>query len=338
MFIAALCLGVPALAASALFSGSETGFYRVPRIRLKLDAMSGDRMARRYLWLANNPSFFVATVLVGNNIANNMISMSSVLLIQFLFPESRGIVIELFAAIVLAPFLFVYGEMFPKFIFLQAPYRLLRFVAVPLNIVFWILIPVTSLLWLLNKLIARLLGRTRDFVQLSLARNELALAFDEGREAGVLVAAQRTLIDGVFIAASQKVRDMIVPLTDYPVLRHDATPEEARRLARRHGLAQLPVFREETPIGYVRLIDVELAIRRAANTETAPELPVRDFLEIDDDYTPLAAMSLFQQTRESFGCVINREHDQCVGLLEIVRLNALFLNEGDRQQLSAEKA
>ena len=55
---------------SALFSGSEIGFYRIPRVRLRLDALEGDFIARGLLWLTNYPTLFVATTLIGNNIAN----------------------------------------------------------------------------------------------------------------------------------------------------------------------------------------------------------------------------------------------------------------------------
>ena len=52
---------------SAFFSGSETGFYRVTRVRLVIKALRGDRVSRGLLWLTNNPALFVATTLIGNN-------------------------------------------------------------------------------------------------------------------------------------------------------------------------------------------------------------------------------------------------------------------------------
>ena len=76
-----IALGMAALGLflSAFFSGSETGFYRVTRMRLVLDAMGGDRTARGLLWLTNHPSMFIATALVGNNLANYLTSLAIVL-------------------------------------------------------------------------------------------------------------------------------------------------------------------------------------------------------------------------------------------------------------------
>ena len=62
------------IALSAFFSGSETGYYRATRARLTMDAAGGHRTARELMWLANNPVMFVATVLVGNNLANFLVS------------------------------------------------------------------------------------------------------------------------------------------------------------------------------------------------------------------------------------------------------------------------
>ena len=49
------------LGLTAFFNGVETGFFRVPRIRLRLDALAGDRLSRALFWLSNRPGLFVAT-------------------------------------------------------------------------------------------------------------------------------------------------------------------------------------------------------------------------------------------------------------------------------------
>ena len=109
---------------SALFSGSETGFYRAPRIRLELDAQAGRPRSRGLLWLSNHPSVFVATTLIGNNLANYMTSMAVVLLAASVVQTKSSMLGELLGPLLLTPVLFVYGELMPKQLFLAAPYRL----------------------------------------------------------------------------------------------------------------------------------------------------------------------------------------------------------------------
>ena len=63
---------------SAFFSGSETGLYRVSRTRLVLDGLSGSFAGRGLVWMINHPAIFVATTLVGNNLANYLTSLAIV--------------------------------------------------------------------------------------------------------------------------------------------------------------------------------------------------------------------------------------------------------------------
>ena len=70
MIWASIALFVFGLVLSGFFSGTETGMYRVSRTRLVLDALGGSWLARGMIWLLNYPTIFVATALVGNNLAN----------------------------------------------------------------------------------------------------------------------------------------------------------------------------------------------------------------------------------------------------------------------------
>ena len=85
--IAAICLFLAALAMNAFFSGTETGFFRLSRLRLVMEGIAGDRMSRILLWFANQPSIFVATALVGNNLANDLTSLAVVMATESIWPK-----------------------------------------------------------------------------------------------------------------------------------------------------------------------------------------------------------------------------------------------------------
>ena len=109
----ALLLGLVATFFSSFFSGSETGFYRATRIRLVLDALEGDWISRGLVLLTNQPTLFIATALVGNNVANYFVSLATVLATQALIGVN-GFLPELIAPLIVAPILFIYGELLPK--------------------------------------------------------------------------------------------------------------------------------------------------------------------------------------------------------------------------------
>ena len=114
------------LVMSAFFSGSETGLYRVSRTRLVLDGLDGSWAARALIWLLNHPTLFVATALVGNNLANFLTSFALVLAIGSTFTHSATA--ELIGPILMTPIVFVFGELLPKYWFFHAPYRLLTII------------------------------------------------------------------------------------------------------------------------------------------------------------------------------------------------------------------
>lgn len=326
MLIPAIILFCLGLSLSAMFSGSEIGFYRIPRIRLKIDALDGDRTARIFLWLANHPSFFVAANLTGNNVANYGVSVSSVLIIQYFF--GQGVLIKLLGGLILTPFLFVYGELFPKSLFLLAPNRMLYMVS-PLMFFFIVLfLPITLVLWAINRVISLFFAKTHEPLRLSLARSELSRMLDEGHELGLLFDAQRKIAAGIFEAAKFRIESFAEPLEKYPSLPAGMPFFEALELARTFSTSEIPVSNEETTlIGYLRFVDMETAAAKAGaenGKKLEESVEVRPFVDISNEYSPLIAMSLFQSTEGTLGRILDQD-EKTLGLLTAGRLQKLLL-------------
>ncbi|MDA1018501.1 MAG: DUF21 domain-containing protein, partial [Planctomycetota bacterium] len=110
---------------SAFFSGSETGFYRASPLRLNIDAHAGDPIAIQLQWFSRNPAHFVATTLVGNNVANYLTTLAIGMVAFAIFPGSGGST-EILVTIALSPVVFIFGELIPKNLYYRAPLTLLR--------------------------------------------------------------------------------------------------------------------------------------------------------------------------------------------------------------------
>lgn len=347
MLVFSILLGCLGLTLSSMFSGAETAFYRLPKVRVKLDAISGDRKATRLLWLVNRPSLFVATILVGNNVANYAVSMATVLCLGALLPNSRGILVEIASTLCLAPLLFVYGEMFPKYLCLHAPNRMIRLLSPAMMFFVRLFLPVTLLVWLLNRVLAKLLGESREILELTLGRQELIRILEEGRETGLLFDTQRRLADGVFRVSSRTLRNWATPHADWPMVTTDMKPDDVLRIARKWNLAEMPVYERvpygddgteagvHLPIGYVRVIDLEIAIRNHLDEQSRQllqllrtELPIRSMVEISSRHTVLTAMILMQTLHSSFGSVVD-EHHHCIGFVRSDQLRDILLDGED---------
>ncbi len=261
----AILLFFVGLILSAFFSGSETGMYRVSRIRLVLDGLSGGRVARGLVLLLNNPALFVATTLVGNNIANYVVSLGIVMASAHLWP-GEGAAAELLGPMLLTPVVFVLGELLPKYLFYHAPYRLIRLSGAPFLLITVVLLPLTILLGLLGRLLSLLTGETPFRVRLTMARSELEQVLREGQEAGILSSSQRVLAQNVFHVGNQPAIRYGVNPDRFAVVDVQSTTTEALRAARRQGHPIVLVKENAQIVGYYWYADLA-----AASDLTRPE-------------------------------------------------------------------
>lgn len=299
---------------SALFSGSEMGLYRVPRVRLLIDAMGRDRIARGLLWLTSYPSLFVATTLVGNNLANYLTSLAIVMGVHHAFPGA-GAWVEIVAPIALSPILFVYGEHLPKTMFYESPYRLLRTAAPVFGICTVLFLPISALLWVVSKLLERLLGESPQRLQRRLARKELAQVLDEGHEIGILRPAQLRVAQGLFAIASRPLAETVTPLARVAKIRLGMKKQNVLRLARRLRVTELPVESEDRTrslVGYIQVADLYLDEK----DEVGEPQPL---MKLSGSETHIAALMLMQSAHQPLAEVVDEEG----GTLGVVTLTQL---------------
>lgn len=287
------------LALSAFFSGSETGFYRATRVRLLVQALGGNWSARGLVWLMNRPSLFVGTALVGNNIANYLTSLAIVMGAQRLAGgDHPGI--ELAASLVLAPLVFIYGELLPKNLFYEAPNRLLLRSGPAFLLASVLLAPATLLTWLTSRLLQLFVRRSPQEIRLVLARRELADVLEAGHDAGILRPSQQALIQGTLSLADQPVRQLATPAGRFSRVTTSTKRRDILRVARRQRRTLIPV---EEPrgrrrlVGYVRVVDV-------AMTPEGEELPLRGAVTLREDEPCLAALIRLLAADRALGHVV----------------------------------
>jgi CBS domain containing-hemolysin-like protein len=334
----ALLLGIASLVLGIAFAGTETAFYHVSKLRLKLDALGGDVTAKRFLWFANNPGFFIATLLVGNNTTTYGASVAMVLFVGEVLPHAAEIYAELAATLILTPILFIWGEMFPKCLALDVPNKMLRFFSPLLLVACWLFLPLTAALWGLNKMIALVWKTSDDAISLSLGRRELSGMLAVGKDTGILSDTQRRLAEGIFNCSDRLIKDYVIPLPPLPTMTTIMKPNYVLNIARQFHMLVLPVYEPDAvpengdlPIGYVRTIDLEIAVRHQLDEQTRQlsqllqtELPLRSMIELSSQHSLLTGLILLQTMQNSFGCVVD-EHHRCLGFISADQLRDVLL-------------
>ena len=130
-----------ALVTSAFFAGSETGYYSLNPLRLRYEANESKGAALLFR-VVKNPFAFLAALLIGNNMANDVVMQIG----------SHLLGSEIYAVIFLTPIVFFFCEMWPKQWMLAQPSRLIWF-SLPLALVRIILWPLTTpLSWLMKRI------------------------------------------------------------------------------------------------------------------------------------------------------------------------------------------
>ncbi len=293
---------------SAFFSGSETGFYRVSFLRLSIDAHTGDSVAKRLLWFVQNPEFFVATTLVGNNIANYLTTIAIGLGTEA-FIDSPSIVVEVGATLLLAPVIFVFGELMPKNLYFRAPIRLLRNNSRLFKLCYRSFLPASIPLVWIARLLEKLSSATSNRADFLLGRHRLIQVLSKGHEHGILTNQQGILVHGLLHDATRPISEIMISTETILGEEENASREKLLEYARENHLTHIPLRRHKSSadwFGYVRVLDLELGSRQAESMiRTMPRIPAAS--------TRLMALLAIRDSGESVGVII--EGDDVHGII-----------------------
>ena len=237
-----LALFILGVRLSAFFSGSETGFYRVSFLRLSIDAHAGDTAARRLLWFVQNPSYFVATTLVGNNIANYLTTVAIGIAMGALFTTS-SVLLEVATTLLFAPVIFLFGELMPKNLYFRAPTNLLRQGLRNFRLWYHLFLPASLPLVGITRLFERLSKSGPHQLDLVLGRHRLSHVLDKGHEHGLLTAGQGDLVHGLLHESSLRAAETMTPLDRVLGLDETASREQLAEFARKYGLTHVAITR-----------------------------------------------------------------------------------------------
>jgi CBS domain containing-hemolysin-like protein len=152
-----------AIILSAFFSGMEIAFVTSNKLRIELDRKQGVFGSEILKLFTNNPGQYIATMLIGNNIA---LVIYGLVFSRLVGPElsnfiaSDLLILILNTLISTAIILFV-AEFLPKTIFIISPNFFLKFLSVPTLFFFFLFYPVSKFTLAASNLFIRVFFRIR---------------------------------------------------------------------------------------------------------------------------------------------------------------------------------
>lgn len=226
------------IALSAYFSATETAFTSLNRIRLKTRADDGDKRAARTLALAADYDRLLSTLLIGNNIVNNVATTIGAVLFIKLIGSAKGPTVS---ATVLTVVILIFGEVTPKSLAKERP-EVWAIAATPLlRVLAVVLTPVNFLFTQWKKLLRVLLRHQDDD---GITEEELMGMVDQAETEGSLDQHESDLIRNAIEFNDMEVSEILTPRVDLEALADTATMEEAAAMYASSGFSRLPIYHD----------------------------------------------------------------------------------------------
>jgi len=223
---------------SALFSGTEIAFVSASKLRIELKRNKGNRRGRILSHFYDKPAEFLATMLVGNNIALVVFTtlMTAVLtdIINRYFNLVTDAPLLFINTLLITIIILIFGEFLPKTLFRLFADQILYFLAIPIRIFQFILaIPA----WLMTKLSNFLLGAilktpvehtTNIITRLDLEQFIRDTRIESTSEEDISIDTE--LFENALHLKKIKVRECMIPRKEIEAIEVSASLEELREV------------------------------------------------------------------------------------------------------------
>ncbi len=253
---------------SAFFSGMEIAFISANRIHIELEKKQEGLLAKVLAWLTKKPSKFIATMLIGNNIALVIygLYMGEVLLVWFqdFLPASNGLVHALLTdfsllsqTVISTVVILLTAEFLPKVLFQIYSNTLLKIFALPAYFFYLLFSWISWFVIKVSDFILKTFFKTDgDQVQLAFTKLELGDYITEQMEAVEEedeVDSEIQLFQNALEFSEVKAREVMVPRTEIIAVELHETPKNLTKLFSETGLSKILVYKEtiDDIIGYV---------------------------------------------------------------------------------------
>lgn len=321
---------------SSLFSGIEIAYISANKLRIELAGKKG-RLAGRILSRLNDyPSYFIGTMLIGNNIALVIygIYMAKILEapIRQLFPAplNHDFFILLIQTLVSTALVLIVGEFIPKLIFRIKANEVLRIFALPMAVLFLLFLPFVALVIFLSKVIIRLIFRIKvketkpAFTRVDLESFVKEQHSPEEDEHNI----DPKLFERALYLANIKVKECMVPRPEIVALDLNSSLEELTRKFIESKVSRIVIYEGsiDNIIGYVHHHDLlknpknirSILFDIPVIPETMPASEVlnlfikehKTIAEVVDEYGATAGIVTMEDLLEEIFGEIEDEHDR----------------------------
>lgn len=258
---------------SGFFSGMEMAYVSSNKIHIELEKKKGGIIAKILGKITENPSKFIATMLVGNNIAlvvyglymgdfimnwlEGMLPIANEQLNYFV--ANFGLLLQ---TIISTLVILVTAEFLPKVFFQIYGNSLLKFFAIPAYLFYILFYFISSFVMQISDFVLkRFFGTNGDELQLTFSKIELGNYISEQMESVDQTADMDTeiqLFKNALEFAEVKAREVMVPRTEIMAVELHESTQKLTKMFTETGYTKILVYKDtiDDIIGYVRSFDL----------------------------------------------------------------------------------
>lgn len=256
------------LVASAFASGMEIAFITSNKLKIELDRKQGVLLAGIIGHFVKNTKMFIATMLVGNNIALVIygLYMGDALTngLSYLFPYSPidgyGMIVA--KTLISTVVVLIFGEFIPKAIFSIHPNRWLNYMAIPLLIWYVVLWLFAKVVTLISDLIILLFtGKTARPTQAEFGSIDLDHYVEQATgniDRSKDIDHEITIFQNALDFSKVKARDCMIPRNEIVAMEITDPIDALKNVFTETRLSKILIYRESIDhiIGYVHQFEL----------------------------------------------------------------------------------
>ena len=224
---------------STFFSGTETAFSSVSKIKMKNLAAEDNKRAAIVLDLTENFDKLITTILVGNTIAN--IAMTTVATVYGIQTWGAKIGPTL-ATVMVTILVLVLGEISPKIIAREYAEEVALFLAPFVKALIIIMTPLTFIFMGLKVLLKKIVGKNTEP---EFSEDELLTIVEEAEAGGAIGEEQSELIANAIEFNDVEAMDILTPRVDIVAIEKGTPVAEIKQVFKESGLSRLPVYEDD---------------------------------------------------------------------------------------------
>ncbi|MFC1738102.1 CNNM domain-containing protein [Planctomycetota bacterium] len=283
---------------SGLFSGAETGMYRLSRLRLRLGI---ERKKVSFILLGKSmrdSTALLLSILIGNNLTHYVVTS----IITFLLLEKTGVErsAELFATLLTAPILFVFAELIPKSVFYYRSDKLMPIFGPVLFVFhkFFSFCGAVGLLRFISGVLAKLTGSSISSKTMlsSVQKRHIRTIFTETQEEGLFSPVQTDIINRLVSIPETPISSIMTPLSKVENAELNCNKSILLNKLQKADFTRLLVY-EHRPANIAGWINIFEAITSPREFEDLKTF-IRPIRKLSPDTDVITAINIMQQEKE----------------------------------------